>query len=43
MLLSQFPSETVGKSVDVKRLYDAVHVILSLQVTIIYVALLVGS
>ncbi|GLT53537.1 hypothetical protein SLA2020_268020 [Shorea laevis] len=33
ILLSQFPSETVGKSVDVKRLYDAVHVILSLQNT----------
>jgi cycloartenol synthase len=43
ILLSKFASETVGKSVDVKRLYDAVHVILSLQVTIIYFALLVGS
>ncbi|KAM4113425.1 hypothetical protein ACJW30_05G219400 [Castanea mollissima] len=31
LLLSTFPSETVGKSLDVKRLYDAVNVILSLQ------------
>lgn len=31
LLLSQIPSEAVGKSLDVKRLYDAVNVILSLQ------------
>ncbi|KAB1213040.1 Cycloartenol synthase [Morella rubra] len=34
LLLSQIPSEAVGKSLDVKRLYDAVNVILSLQVNI---------
>ncbi|KAF3960242.1 hypothetical protein CMV_015031 [Castanea mollissima] len=34
LLLSTFPSETVGKSLDVKRLYDAVNVSLSLQVWI---------
>ncbi|XP_050290619.1 cycloartenol synthase-like [Quercus robur] len=33
LLLSTFPSETVGKSLDVKRLYDAVNVLLSLQNT----------
>ncbi|KAF3961971.1 hypothetical protein CMV_013466 [Castanea mollissima] len=33
LLLSTLPSETVGKSLDVKRLYDAVNVILSLQNT----------
>ena len=40
LLLSTFPSETVGGSLDVKRLYDAVNVILSLQVIIRCVALL---
>ncbi|KAK7856909.1 cycloartenol synthase [Quercus suber] len=33
LLLSTFPSETVGKSLDVKRLYDAVNVIHSLRNT----------
>nr|POE58885.1 cycloartenol synthase [Quercus suber] len=33
LLLSTFPSETVGKSLDVKRLYDAVNVLLSIQNT----------
>ena len=40
LLLSTFPSETVGKSLDVKRLYDAVNVLLSLQVIVRYVAFL---
>ncbi|KAF3956068.1 hypothetical protein CMV_018780 [Castanea mollissima] len=31
LLLSTFPSETVGKLLDLKRLYDAVNVLLSLQ------------
>ncbi|GKV20479.1 hypothetical protein SLEP1_g30602 [Rubroshorea leprosula] len=31
LLLSKLPSETVGEPLDVKRLYDAVNVILSLQ------------
>lgn len=43
LLLSRFPSETVGESLDMKRLYDAVHVILSLQVMINYVAILVAQ
>ncbi|KAM3702002.1 hypothetical protein ACJW31_05G217500 [Castanea mollissima] len=33
LLLSTFPSETVGKLLDLKRLYDAVNVLLSLQIT----------
>ncbi|KAK4587597.1 hypothetical protein RGQ29_018848 [Quercus rubra] len=33
LLLSTFPSEIVGKSLDVKRLYDAVNVLLSLQLS----------
>ena len=39
LLLATFPSETVGKSLYVKWLYDAVNVILSLQVIVRYVAL----
>lgn len=34
LLLSKLPSEIVGKSIDVERIYDAVNVILSLQVTV---------
>ena len=39
LLITTFPSETVGKSLYVKWLYDAVNVILSLQVIVRYVAL----
>lgn len=32
LLLSQIPRENVGEPIDAERLYDAVNVILSLQV-----------
>lgn len=35
LLLSKLPSEIVGKSIDEERIYDAVNVILSLQVTVV--------
>lgn len=38
LLLSTLPTETVGESLDMKKLYDAVNVTLSLQVIICYIA-----
>lgn len=34
LLFSQMPTQLVGEKLDVERLYDAVNVILSLQVKI---------
>lgn len=36
LVLTKLPSEVVGEPVDTKRLYDAVNVIISLQVTQIF-------
>ena len=37
LLLSKLPSEIVGKKIDEQQLYNAVNVILSLQVTVVNV------